>query len=89
MTEADLHKLSLDELSDLRTAVNRYMETWWGFSRESRARQTPEWVAAAVWRLEGQTEPCCECGEDYLRADLHFGGHIFCPKCRETEKGRS
>jgi hypothetical protein len=28
-----------------------------------------------------QTEPCCECGEDYPRSDL-LAGEVFCQKCR-------
>lgn len=31
------------------------------------------------------TEPCCECGDDYPRRDLIVDGEIFCPKCRITE----
>jgi hypothetical protein len=31
---------------------------------------------------QGQTEPCCECGEEYPRADLVIGGEIYCAKCR-------
>ncbi len=38
--------------------------------------------------LEGKTEPCCECGEDYPRADLVGGGHIYCPKCRVAGAAR-
>jgi hypothetical protein len=34
------------------------------------------------------TESCCECGEDYPRADLILHGHIFCPKCSVREKER-
>lgn len=82
----DLHKLTINEIGDLRRQCEQYMETWFGFSREGKARQTPEWIAAAIWRLEGKTEPCCKCGEDYPAADLHFGGHVYCAKCREAPK---
>ena len=32
--------------------------------------------------LTGRTEPCCECGGDYPRADLVVRGQIYCAKCR-------
>src|SRR5262245_40196654 len=32
--------------------------------------------------LDGKVEPCCECGNDYPRADLVVRGDIYCPKCR-------
>lgn len=38
--------------------------------------------------LDGKFEPCCECGEDYPRADLILDSEIFCPKCRVIENER-
>lgn len=35
----------------------------------------------------GETEPCCECGNDYPRADL-IRGEIFCKPCRKKEAER-
>lgn len=34
--------------------------------------------------LYGVTECCCDCGEDYPRADLVIRDQIYCPKCRRT-----
>lgn len=36
--------------------------------------------------LTGKVEPCCECGEDYPRANLILRGEIFCPACQAKEK---
>lgn len=33
--------------------------------------------------FKGETEPCCECGEDYPRADLIIDSEIYCRKCRK------
>lgn len=38
--------------------------------------------------LTGKMEPCCECGEDYPRADLVLRREIYCARCREAEKAR-
>lgn len=38
--------------------------------------------------LTGRVEPCCECGEEYPRADLVVRGEIYCPKCRVVEAKR-
>lgn len=82
----DLHKLTLEQLRDLRNRVDDYFSTWFGFTRESKAKQTPEWIEQARWRLAGKTEPCCECGNDYPTEDLHFHGEIYCQECRKKEK---
>lgn len=39
-------------------------------------------------RLTGKTEPCCECGELYDRADLILRGDLYCPACRAAEAAR-
>lgn len=38
--------------------------------------------------LTGKVKPCCECGEDYPRADLVIRSEVFCPKCRAIEVER-
>jgi len=81
----NLHQLTLDEIGQLRRQCEMYLETWYGFSPESRSRRTPEWVAAALWRLDGQIEHCCYCGADYPRADLVFGDHVCCAQCRQDK----
>lgn len=78
----DLHKLTIEELSQLRKDIDSYFNTWFGFTSVNRAKRTAEWIEKAKWRLEGQVEPCCECGEDYPRFDLHFNDEIYCTKCR-------
>lgn len=83
-----LHALPIEGVSKLKDMASDYLSTWFGFSREAKAKQTPEWIAAATHRLAGQTEPCCKCGEDYPRADLHFGEEIYCAKCRVIEAER-
>lgn len=30
----------------------------------------------------GETVPCCECGEEYPRADSVIDGQIYCERCR-------
>lgn len=40
-----------------------------------------------IWNNE--TESCCECGESYPRIDLTEDGHIYCPKCRTSEKQKA
>jgi hypothetical protein len=35
-------------------------------------------------KLAGKTEFCCECGQDYPRADL-IAGEVFCPNCRANK----
>ena len=41
--------------------------------------------AAEIANAYGKMESCCECGEDYPRADL-LCGEVFCPRCREKTK---
>ncbi len=36
----------------------------------------------------GKMEPCCECGNEYPRADLLRDGEIYCPPCRAKEATR-
>ena len=86
MNEPDLNRLTIDQIAELERACRKHLETWFGFSRAGRDRQTAEFVEATKWRLEGKTEPCCECGEPYSTVDLHFGDHVFCPACREQER---
>lgn len=52
------------------------------------SRTVTEWtrVPEPTERREPSTdgrEPCCDCGEDYPRADLINRGHVYCPKCRK------
>lgn len=35
--------------------------------------------------LGNEMEPCCECGEDYPRAEL-LAGEVYCAKCRAARK---
>jgi len=81
----DLHKLTIEELVELRRQVDSYLSTWFGFSDNARQGRTPEWIEQARWRLEDQTATCCECGEEYPLFDLHFGDEIYCSKCRQQE----
>jgi hypothetical protein len=62
--------------SDVETALMRKLSQRFGGSNEHRR---PENV--------GGTEPCCECGDDYPRADL-MAGEIYCPACRAKERVR-
>lgn len=39
-------------------------------------------IGASSTGRQKETQPCCECGEDYDRDDL-MRGEIYCPKCRE------
>lgn len=82
----DLCRLAVDEVGRLRRACEEHLSAWFAFSKEGQAAQTPEFRAATAWRLEGQSEPCCECGGSYPRADLHFRGELYCPECREEKK---
>lgn len=41
---------------------------------------------AEVINAFGQFESCCECGEQYPRADLLRDGEIFCANCRNEPK---
>ncbi len=90
MTDAEilalLHSLPIARVGDIRRAADEYISTWFGFSQPFADRRTPEWVEKAKWRLDGQAEPCCECGANYPRFDLHFHGEIYCPGCREKDK---
>lgn len=79
------HTMTIDEIGNLKRAADEYMSMWFGFDRTQAAKRTPEWIEAASKRLAGQVEPCCECGEDYPRVDLHFGREIYCAKCRVIE----
>jgi hypothetical protein len=81
--EIDLNKMSIEQVTALRRLCEQHLGTWFGFSVQAKERQTPEFKAATAWRLEGKVEPCCECGENYPTVDLHFGGHVFCEKCRK------
>jgi hypothetical protein len=78
----DLNKLTVEQVGNLQRECQKHLETWFGFSKEGKERQTDEFKAATEWRLKGLMEPCCECGDPYPRADLHFHGEIYCQKCR-------
>ncbi len=78
----NLNTLTVEEVGNLRRECEKHLEIWFAFSANGKAGRTPEFEAATAWRLHGQTEPCCECGESYPRADLHFHDHIYCEKCR-------
>lgn len=85
----NFHDMSIEEIGQLRRSCDDYLSMWFGFSEEARSKRTPEWVEAAAKRLEGKTEPCCECGEDYPAADLQLGGEIYCANCRAAPVGRT
>lgn len=80
-----LHGMTIDEIGGVKDTAAEYLSMWFGFDQKQKAKRTPEWIEAASKRLAGQVEPCCECGEDYPRVDLHFGREIYCPKCRAIE----
>ena len=81
---ADLNKMTVNEIGELRRQCESHLEIWFAFSTSGKEGRTTEFEEATKWRLEGQTEPCCECGQDYPRADLHFRGDVYCPTCRNT-----
>lgn len=87
MTKEELeqfcHSRSIEELCEMRRLISEYISTWFCFDQKYKARRTPEWIEKAKWRLEGKTEPCCECGEQYPTNELHFEGHVFCKSCRD------
>lgn len=75
------HNLKPDDLRAFRAGCEDYAAKLFGLkkpaSEEERQRFRTEY--------DGQTEPCCECGEPYPRADLIIDGEIYCSKCREAE----
>ena len=83
----DLNKMTVEQVGELRRECEKHLEIWFAFSQEGKSGRAPEFEAATSWRLDGQVEPCCECLEDYPRAELHFHGHIYCKKCRD-ERGK-
>lgn len=85
-TDIDLNKLTVEEVSKLKRKCEDHLETWFAFSTRGRENRTEEFIAATRWRLEGMTEPCCECGDRYPKADLHFYGEIYCAKCSKELK---
>lgn len=80
--EEILHGMGIEEVAQLMSICKEYSSKFYGFSGDARGKRTPEWVAKASKRLEGVTDVCCECGEDYPSADLMFREQIFCEKCR-------
>lgn len=48
-------------------------------------RMSEALIACDVVNAWGQKVPCCECGEDYPKADL-MRGNVFCKKCRKEDK---
>lgn len=82
LPDINLHELSIDELGELRQRIDNYLSVWFGITAKAKAQRTPEWIEAARWRLEGQTEYCCECGESYPSVDFHLHDEIYCAKCR-------
>lgn len=83
--ENSLHDFEIEEIGQLQRLCQTYFDKWFGYSPQARAKRTPEWLAKAVKRLDGQTEYCCECLEDYPASDLKVLGEIYCAKCRETK----
>jgi len=49
----------------------------------SRAESKPLPTEPDALAMQGKTEPCCECGNEYPRADL-LAGHIYCKRCRRS-----
>lgn len=81
-----LHTLPIEDVIRLETAVRRYLGMWWGITNPHTRHPNAEWVEKARWRVEGLSEPCCRCGEDYPRFDHQFLGHYYCEKCRQRVK---
>lgn len=82
------HGLQECDVGRFRRGFEEYQEKLFGFTKHARGLRTPEWTEKASKRYEGQTEPCCECGKDYPRADLALLGKIYCAACREAEARR-
>lgn len=82
------HTLSIEEVSRHLACFQSYLQRYFGFHPVAAAQRTPEFIAGASRRLEGRTEPCCACGNQYPRADLQFRGEIYCPGCRKPPKER-
>jgi hypothetical protein len=83
----DLNKMSVKEIGELERQCREHLNTWFGFSRTSKEKQTPEFKEATKWRLEGLTAKCCECGKDYPLVDLHFEKQVFCPEHARRSSG--
>lgn len=77
------HRKTIQEIAKVREALDYYVTMYFGFDRRAKEARTEEWIDKASKRLEGKTEPCCECGESYPAADLHLRDHVFCEKCRK------
>jgi hypothetical protein len=80
--EEFLHGLSLEELSRMLRQIETYFSKLYGFSVEARRLRTPEWMAKAAVRYDGQVSTCCECCEDYPKGEHQVYGHVLCASCR-------
>ena len=85
MSAIDLTLMTVEQVGELERECRRHLETWFAFSKEGKELRDAAFEAATKWRLADQMEPCCECGAEYPRADLHFHDEIYCPKCRSVE----
>ncbi len=84
-TEAEFEELCHHLTS---AQVRRYEKTLEDFGSKIIGFKAPKDAAEAQRlkeRYAGQTEPCCECGEDYPKGELVIDGHVFCAPCRVKE----
>lgn len=51
----------------------------------AKARKIAAELLKAAMAIE--TEPCCECGEEYPRIDLIQNRQVYCKKCRMVPDG--
>ncbi len=90
--EIEVLKAQVHDLKEERTAYRIGVEDGRKLEREIAAGQiTSDGIERDPYTgedLTGKTEPCCECSEDYPRADLAIRGEVFCAKCRKVEAER-
>lgn len=76
------HSLEPDDLKRFRQGCEDYQSKLFGYKKPKDEEERQRLRAHYGEKMES----CCECGKDYLRADLVIDGQIFCPKCR-IERG--
>jgi hypothetical protein len=81
-TDAELRAMARVLPVERFRVLEREAEGWrkklYGFAKPDDEAERAELKA----HYAGQTEPCCECWEEYPRGELVIDGEIYCAKCR-------
>lgn len=75
------HNMKPDDLRRFRQGCEDYQDKLFGLKKPKDEEER----RALRRAYEGQTSTCCDCGDDYPKADHMIDGYVFCTVCREKD----